>query len=291
MQMFWRSAGDVPFNFGPQLPGNDAVTYYSNEATMLTNFTLSFYNVTLDYSNGRYTLINQVLSNAGLADGLAGPTRLGHYNSHIIPNIQGHAFNDNSTDTVMAFLQQDLARLALGSAATITNLTGLTLSQSTESNRIAGRYPFWPTVILLALLFLHAVMTLAIFAWIVLFSSADHVHVVASDTDRAVSVLELGQLRLVSPLVLIAALFQPLRPKASRAELSVKTSVLDVFEEHSDEERLRMGLRPAPVDNCLVFEVWREECGNREQKMVEGDNDAQTPRANEGAEGERSSVD
>lgn len=267
MQFLWRSSGDGVYGYPPA--GNTAVNYYSNQASMLANCSLSFYNVTVDYINGNYTLVDETLSNAGLADGLAGPTRVGNYNSRLVANIEGHAFSDNSTETVMAFLQQDLARLALGSAAVITDLKSSTLSQSTQSTRIVGRYPFWPTVILLALLFLHAVLAVIVFALTALLSRASRVR--APGATKSVSMLELTQLRLTSPLALVAALFPPVRPKASRAELSTKTDVLNIFEEHPREQRVRVGLHPNTEDKGLIFRAWRRETGiGRQGKDEDG---------------------
>ncbi|CAL1710735.1 unnamed protein product [Somion occarium] len=101
MPFLWEAAGDTEFGHPPE--GNDAIDNYSNLATMVTNCTLYFYNVTLDYSNGSYVRVDEELTNVGLSDGLAASARLGHYASHLISNVQGHAFTDNSTDKVMAY--------------------------------------------------------------------------------------------------------------------------------------------------------------------------------------------
>lgn len=254
LQFLWESEGDIGFGEGPE--GNDAVNSYSNMATMLTNCTLSFYNVTLDYSNGNYSRVEEELTNTGLSDGLAGPTRLGHYATHLLSNVQGHAFSDNSTREVMAYLEQDLARLALASAAWITNLTTPTTMQATLSNAIVGRYPFWPVAIFIALLYSHAALALFVFLATALFTRTELVRV--RGERGAVSALELVQVRLTDPLAAVAARFPQQRPALSIAALSARTTAIDIFGERPGEERLRVGVHSDPVERSEVFGVWRK---------------------------------
>lgn len=262
MQFLWQSEGDTEFGTGAGAISG-AVTKFQNYATMLTNCTLEFYNVTIDYNNGKYLLVDKELSNTGLSDGLAGPTRLGHFASYLISNIEGHAFTDNSTDELMAFLEQDLARLSLGSAAFITNINSDTLMQSVLGSTIVGRYPFWPVFIFLALLYMHATLALVLFLQTAVTMQTECLSLSEGDgpTDsdkKQVSMLELAQMRLRGPLPLVAALFPPSRPDVSQAALSIETTELDLFCEKPTDERVRAGLQSDEANSSLRFRVFRK---------------------------------
>lgn len=232
MQFLWISEGDQPF--GISSTSSDAVGSYSRIATMIVNCTLQFYNVTVDYRNGSYSLVHEELSNVGLSDGLAMPSRLGHFSSNLISNIEGRVFTDTSTDSLMAFLQQDLARLSLGSAAVITNISADTLMQGTSNNVIVGRYPLWPVIIFVILIYMHAALGLILF-FVTAIPAQRDVHVLTTADERVcVSVLELTQM---------STLFPPYHAEASQiATLSVSTDELDMFDEKPDNERVVAGV-------------------------------------------------
>ncbi|KAK7689503.1 hypothetical protein QCA50_007295 [Cerrena zonata] len=241
MQFIWMAEGDQPYGVGT---GSDAVGSYSNVATMLANCTLSFYNVTVDYRNGSYSLLHEELSNVGLSDGLALPARLGHLNSNLISNIEGRVFTDNSMESVMAFLRQDFARLALGSAAVIANETTDTLLQGTLNNMIVGRYPLWPILIFVGLMYTHASLALILFLVTALPMRTRSLAVTTrrGDSSNRISVLQLTQMRLHGPLPLVSTLFPSSHAEADQATLSIKTDELDMFDEKSNEGRLVAGL-------------------------------------------------
>ncbi|KAI0273802.1 hypothetical protein BC834DRAFT_966272 [Gloeopeniophorella convolvens] len=262
LQLVWASDGAAPFTS----PNNtDIVSVFSNKAAMLANCSLSFYNVTLDYSNGTYALVDEELLDVALSDGLAVPTRLGHYLSHLIANVEGLAFTSASPDEVTAFLTQDLGRLALGSAANITNLRKNTLSLSTVQTASLGRYPFWPVVILLALLYTHALLALIIFLITFLFSRSVRIRVPppgGSGATVVASTLELVQLRLTSPVALVAALFPPAVGPAARASLAAQTDVISMFDDRPGVERLRVGIGSEDAgQGCAQFGVWQGHAG------------------------------
>ncbi|KAI0273801.1 hypothetical protein BC834DRAFT_1038352 [Gloeopeniophorella convolvens] len=264
LQLVWASDGDVPF----ASPNNtDIVRIFSNMATMLANCSLSFYNVTLDYSNGTYALADEELSNTGLSDGLAAPTRLGHFLSHLIANVEGLAFTSTAPDEVAAFLMQDVSRLALASAAGITSLRENTLSLSTVTTASLGRYPFWPVIVLLALLYAHTALALLIFLTTLLFSQADRIRVppygdsatTKKTKFRTASMLELAHLRLTSPAAVVAALFQPVGlSRPARANLAARTNALDIFDEKRGADRLRMGVDDDDAEDGMVFGIWQD---------------------------------
>lgn len=264
MQFLWEADGDTELGIGAGKVSG-AVTNFQNFATMLTNCTLNFYNVTVDYNNGKYFLVDEELSNVGLSDGLAAPTRIGHLASALISNIEGRAFGDNSTDSLMAFLEQDLSRLAIGSAAYITNVTSDTIMQSTLGTTVAGRYPFWPVFIFIILLYMHACLALFLFLQTALTMQTESLSLSPTEgygggNYRQVSMLELAQLRLRGPLPLIASLFPPQHPDVSAAALSIETSDLDMFRERPDDGRVRAGLySDDSATNSQRFRVFRPE--------------------------------
>ncbi|TFY71704.1 hypothetical protein EVG20_g1308 [Dentipellis fragilis] len=127
MQLAWELTGSESFNgasttINDTAPESDiAYTTTGPRAHILAHCSLAFYNVTIRYENGNYSRVAEELSNTGLSDGLAGPTRMALYASRLLDDVQGVAFSGAHTDRVMAYLNQDLARLALGSAAYLTD--------------------------------------------------------------------------------------------------------------------------------------------------------------------------
>lgn len=241
MQFLWTSEGDQAFGVGS---GNSAVGSYLNYATMLVNCTLQFYNVTVDYRNESYSLVKKELSNVGLSDGLALPSRLGHFTSNLLSNVEGRAFTDNSSDAVMAFIEQDFARLALGSAAVITNVSRDTLFQGSTKDIIVGRYPLWPVTIFVLLMYTHASLALVLFLITTMPIRREAIALTKDDrsTGQPVSILELAQMRLRGPLPLVFSSFPPQHTDADEVALSIETDELDMFDERPSDQRVVAGL-------------------------------------------------
>jgi hypothetical protein len=252
IQFIWQASGDTPLL--KTSPSNDAITSISNLAIMLANCTVNYYNATLYYENGTYSLHESVLTDPGVSDGLAGPLRLGYSNAQLLANVQGIALTANTTDEVIGFLNQDLGRIAIGSAAWITNLTLPTRNNTQLETHLLGRYRFAPAMLLIALLYAHAALALVIF-FLTIFTRTDSVRVPGQAT--SVSLLELVQLRLTSPLPMIADHFPTVHTDIDMAELSASTSALDLFGEREGEARLRVGLTQGTEAEC-VFGVWKE---------------------------------
>lgn len=259
MQFVWVNEADAVLDSTQAsdalLTPNEGIT-----ATMLTNCSLSFYNVTLDYYNGSYAVHTEILSNTGLSDGLAGPTRLGHFSERLITDIEGRVFSDNDSASVMALLSQDFARLALGSAAIITNVTVPTVStQNQIIQLILGRYPVWPVIIFLALLYAYSALALTILLVTTILARDTMIETpsIGRDDDEInhVSALELTQLRLTSPLPLVATLFSRSLPQAQRSTLSMRTDALDAFGEGPNDERLIIGFE-GPIK--AIETPWRQ---------------------------------
>lgn len=283
LQFLWQSDGGTLVN-----DANDATTPSGELATMLANCSLAFYNVTVSYSNGTYALLDEELCNTGLSDGFAGPTRLNHFSTTLISDISGHVFSDNTTDSVIAFLSQDFARLALGSAAVITNLKADTLTQSRLVQLIAGRYPFWPVVLFTASLYAHAALALGIFVWTAVGSRAYAVRVRGpvtgeddgtNRTETSVSALELVHLRLTDPLALVADML-PAHAEERAAPLSTQADALDMFAEGrgtTPGARVCVGLHGAKPGAAAAFGLWYRGTG-REGTAADTDEGTATPK-------------
>ncbi|KAA1474337.1 hypothetical protein DENSPDRAFT_840915 [Dentipellis sp. KUC8613] len=258
LELIWRNQGSESFDGASKTAADAAYTAFSSEAYMFANCTLLFYNVTLEYANGAYTRAAEVLADAGLADGLVGPTRLGLYGSRLLDNLEGIVFGGNSTAHVMAYLNQDLARLALGSAAYVTNLKGPTLAQSVLSRRILGRYPAWPAVLYVVVLWANAVFPLTVSLVAMLTRTR---RIVVAGERQSVTALELAKMRLTRPAALAAELFK-WKTDEDGAKASASGTVRGMFDEQRQgEDRVRIGLHER-TDGQTVFGVWSRRRGH-----------------------------
>ncbi|KAK7689469.1 hypothetical protein QCA50_007261 [Cerrena zonata] len=264
MQFLWKSESGASYGIGAG-EESGAVSSFDDFATMLANCTLSFYNVTTEYYNGTWKPLYEELSNTGLSDGLAGPTRLGHFSSHLISNIEGDVFFETEADLLMEKLEIELARLALASAAAITNVTTGTTMQSFVSRGVTGIYPLWPVVIFIALLYIYGAFAFVVFITIVISMQTDYLAFSRHDAStgnvygKQVTILELTQMRLRGTLPTVATLFPPYRPDVSRAALSVETNELDIFREKFDDARLRAGVHTDEDTGTLSFRIRRKQ--------------------------------
>ncbi|TFY81826.1 hypothetical protein EWM64_g2187 [Hericium alpestre] len=244
MQMLWevtpKRVSD-PSLSAPQDQGTYIGNGYYN--TLLTDCTFNFYNVTLSYRNGNYTIVDETLSNPGLADGLAAPTRTGVINQQLMVDIQGMVLAEGSRPQDMqAYLEQDLARLAIGAATVVTYTQPLTTDNAVVSTRLAGRYPFWPCVLFIALLLVNGVFPLALgIAATLTRTERIAVSMKEGSGRSSVAVLELTKVRLTELTAVAAKLFHAPEGEA-RVDLDMKESVADMFDETPDEERVLVGL-------------------------------------------------
>jgi hypothetical protein len=198
---------------------------------------------------------NEALIDTDLSFGISMPSLTNVYAMRLLNNIEGLARSSNSSDDVLALLQQELSRLALGSSASVIGTSAATTSQWTNHQLLLGRYPMAPALAVVIILYLYslAALLLSIGATI---TSVRTTHVAAQGR-QAVSTLELAQRRLTDPAVVISALF-PAEDKETRAANSVSTATLDVFRERSgvQNERLRVGFRRSVSQS--EFGLWRD---------------------------------
>jgi hypothetical protein len=227
----------------------------SNVATLLANCTIGFYNVSVAYQDGAYSLENETLTNTNMSFGLAIPSITNVYAMRLLNNVEGIARSSNSSDQVLALLQQELGRLALAASYSVVNIPANTTSQWNTRQLLLGRYPMAPALALVGILYLYSLFALLL-ALDATFTSVRNMHVAARGR-RAVSTLELAQRRLTDPAAVVSALF-PAEDTETRAANSVSTATPDMFQERTGErsERLRVGFRISA--NESEFGLWKE---------------------------------
>lgn len=125
----------------------------------------------------------------------------------------------------MVYLNQDLARISIGSAAWITNLTTPTRGQARYQSQIIGQYEVAPVILLTLILLLHTAIALFIFVATALFARSDRLQL---PDGESVFTLELVQMRLT---------------ESDRAYLTRSTTALNLFGEGQNDAHLRFGLR------------------------------------------------
>ncbi|KAG9119094.1 hypothetical protein FRC07_006064 [Ceratobasidium sp. 392] len=127
-------------------------------------------------------------------------------------NIKSRAMLAKSVEEVMAALNQELARLALGYVSTAFVFVPATEVEVFKPTTL-GRYPVAPLLTFVGLLFLCGLVALGIFVTSLSLAS-DAIYVPLSlqneqtSAQGEISVLELARQRLLSPLPLVAQLFE-----------------------------------------------------------------------------------
>lgn len=150
----------------------------------------------------------------------------------------------------MALLTQEMTMMAAASAGIIANVTAPPLRQYID--RTLGRYPIYPVISLITLLYINSAFALAI---CILTATSRASRTKVSGTTGNISVLELARLHLTSPLSLIADLCRLLDADGERA--SIETMNGDIFDDKLDKRRIRVGLQDNE-NGKAVFRMWIE---------------------------------
>ncbi|KAG9078997.1 hypothetical protein FS749_008937 [Ceratobasidium sp. UAMH 11750] len=239
--------------------------------TVFASCSIEVFNVTLLYDGtaGSKAWVldpgETVLSEPRFATALIAPYSWQMVTDRLTTGIRARAVTARTADEVMASLNQELGRLALGfvsgsfvfaPAADVQILTPT----------ILGRYPLAPLLAFTGLLALYGLIALVVFAMSTNATSS-LVHVPSElrgkPQDKAVLELKLAQMRLLNPLPVVAQYFgqhQTSMPGADDPDArSVKTSALDLFPEaetrEGNETRLRLGLEGGSLRPR--YGVWR----------------------------------
>ncbi|KAA1476755.1 hypothetical protein DENSPDRAFT_933242 [Dentipellis sp. KUC8613] len=272
LQLLWQLDGDeTAVGYGTlngsqpaaSAPGVPYATLGSR-AQILARCSLAFFDVTVRSAAGALSAARAAPLVPGVADGFAGPTRMGLYAARLLDDVQAAAFAGRGA--VMQALGEDLARLALGSAAGLASTRGPVLDQRVEGARVVGRYPVWPTGLLVLLLWVNALVPLGVAGWAVV------VGVRARRGEGEREVVELARLRLMRPAALVAELVGRDEDGGERrARAGMCVDVKEMFDEHRGEEGLRVGLDER--EGRTVFGVWRRRRrrGGLDEKELEED--------------------
>jgi hypothetical protein len=192
---------------------------------------------------------------------------------HLAINIKSRAMSANSSQQVMAALNQELSRLALGyvSGAFIFDSAS---DVHTTIPTLLGRYPLVPLLVFVLLLFIYGLIGVVIFATSFNMRS-DEVLVPpelrrlaqsTEETDQLIPSLELVRLRLTSPLPILAQFFSDpvINLKLAGPEDPDARSILDnvtkMFDETGSaryqERRLKFGLERTELRPR--FGIWKD---------------------------------
>ncbi|KAG8718955.1 hypothetical protein FRC09_011834 [Ceratobasidium sp. 395] len=274
LQLRWSSQVDGPVNI-PNLAAYGGLTPLID---MYAKCNLTFYNITVAYDGrapgGKFWSVvpgSEQLSTEAFASTLAGPFAWQLIMDTLTVNIKSRAMLSNTTKQVMAALNQELSRLALGFVSDsfiFIDASDLQIFQPT----LLGQYPIFPLLAFVILLFIYGLIALAVFT-MSFGLKTDTILVppslqynASSDANSEVPVLEVAQLRLLSPLPLVAQIFeQPLNhsdaPSPGDADAkSVAATETKLFNEEryfdTTEPRLRLGLEDTELRPR--FGVWKQ---------------------------------
>ncbi|KAG8684709.1 hypothetical protein FRC09_015218, partial [Ceratobasidium sp. 395] len=269
LQLRWSSQINGPVD----LPNSAAYGGLTPLIDIYAKCNLTFYNLTVAYdgraSDGKFWSVvpgSKQLSTEAFASTLAGPFSWQLIMDTLTANIKSRATLSNTNEQVMAALNQELSRLALGFVSDsfiFTDASDVQIFRPT----ILGQYPLFPLLSFVALLFIYGLIALVVF--ITSFGlKTDTILVPPSLRDNAsrnngeVPVLEVAQLRLLSPLPLVAQVFSEpphasTQPNPRRADAkSVAIDEMELFDERK-YGRLRLGLE----DDALRprYGVWERK--------------------------------
>lgn len=132
------------------------------------------------------------------------------------------------------------------------------MSQSELVSRIVGRYPFWPVIIILILLFLYA--GFALFLCVVTaFAPTEIIQVIGKEVP--VAALDLAVLGLTDHVAIAAELFSE-KDGEKRAECTMQTDAMEMHREDR-EPLLRLGLHRHGKGGETIFGFEGDDGGER----------------------------
>ncbi|KAG8780371.1 hypothetical protein FRC12_023121 [Ceratobasidium sp. 428] len=254
---------------------NDAVNGWpASTLTLLASCSIEIFNVTLQY-DGTTGANNWALDTAGsvpsserFATILISPYSWQMISDRLTINIRARATVARNVQDVMAALNQELARLALGYVSGSFVFVPATDVQILTPT-IVGRYLLAPLLTFTGLLALYGLIALLVFAMSSI-TTTGSIHVPSElrgkPKDKDVPELKLAQLRLLNPLPIVAQQFGEYRsPTPNFASdpdgRSAKTSAMDLFSETElggmEVKRLRLGLERGSVRPR--YGVWKNE--------------------------------
>ncbi|KAG9120197.1 hypothetical protein FRC07_004398 [Ceratobasidium sp. 392] len=274
IQLRWSSQINGPV----EIPNSVAYGNYTPLIDIYAKCNLSFYNLTVAYDgrapNGKYWGVvpgSKELSTEAFASTLAGPFSWQLIMDTLTANIKSRAMLSNTDEQVTAALNQETSRLALGFVSDsfiFTDASDVQIYQPT----ILGKYPIVPLLAFVTLLFIYGLIALAVFVMsfglrtdVISIPPSLRDNVSCHDGIREVPALEVAQLRLLSPLPLVAQTFERLPRPSSRPghrdadARSAATDEIELFDESGPlvETRLRLGLEDTEIRPR--YGVWEQK--------------------------------
>lgn len=250
-------------------PGAINVTYLAIDAypetTLYANCSVSYLDAVVgwDGAKGSWSLLNTTLASRQLTATLWLPVVWQFATEQLASSLMNVA-RTQPREEVMAVLNQQLARFAVGSAAGFLE-PAAAINASRLVQTMLGRYPVVPILALLALLSLYALLALAIF----LSSLWETDETIVAPSHDAFSegvhvgepsALLLAQRGLVTPTPLVGAAFprdEGLDPKRSVAAWAMSSAQ----DGNDREDRLTIGVK----DEGFGMVSWRRCWLNAEQ--------------------------
>ncbi|KAH7333764.1 hypothetical protein B0J17DRAFT_709350 [Rhizoctonia solani] len=192
----------------------------------------------------------------------------------IATNFKSRALTSNTTEAVMAALNQEVSHLSL---AMVSGVFYFTPTENVQISKptILGRYPLAPLLTFVLLLFAYGLMALITFLMTFRMRSGtvlvprelQNLKSTSQEKTEHVATLEFAQFRLTSPIPTLiqsstqsTAPPQPPGPDDPDAR-SVSQSIVDMFREHEvsgcPADRLRFGLENTTLRPR--FGVWRDQ--------------------------------
>ncbi|KAG9095935.1 hypothetical protein FRC06_009229 [Ceratobasidium sp. 370] len=254
-------------------------------STILSQCELEFVRVRYGYS-----LQNQFVAydieglggdpdSASLAGILWAPLIWQHLTQQFVSNMHQACSVQLSDDSILANLEQELTRLAIGSAAGVFVRTTNSVSDaSVIQQELVGRYPRTPVFVFAGLLYAYAALAILLFLSTMACTSdvievgvQGKERVEAEKTERQYTALELAHRSLVDPVALIAEqhVWAPHISPSTASAMSVKMRTAEMFGVgqatgegkeggSSAPERLVVGLGGPYTDTGNPrFGVWR----------------------------------
>ncbi|KAG8735948.1 hypothetical protein FRC10_009965 [Ceratobasidium sp. 414] len=269
LQLRWSSQTDgaiIPPNAAIDTDPIPGITVYATCSIEVLNATITYDGTAGDKL---WTLVPEetVLSENRFATALIAPYSWQLVTDRLATNIQARAMISKTVEEVMSLLNQELARLALGFVSGSFLFVPATDVQIVTPT-ILGRYPLAPLLSFVALLMIYGLIALVIFV-MTMNATSGSIHIPAKLRDKlkdkTIPELELAQMRLTTPLPVVAQLFAEYKfvtPGASDPDArSAKASAVDLFSEYDAgrtiEARLRIGLEGG--SERPRYGVWKDE--------------------------------
>ncbi|CAE6368052.1 unnamed protein product [Rhizoctonia solani] len=279
VQLSWNLGGgirdlDRPNQAVIMMPFNLPVRLYATCDLAVYNLTVAYKGSALNGKQWSLVRGSDVLSSPYFSDAILAAYAWNSISDHAAINIKSRAMTTNSVEEVMAGLNQEMSRLALGMTSGMFYFSPAS-DVSIFKPVLLGRYYLAPLFTFVLLLFIYGFMALVILVtsfnmrsgMIIVPPSLQNTQSSGQEKDKRIPVLELVRLRLSSPIPMILQFFaRPItssqQPGANDPDArSVSRTITELFPEADTsihtENRLRLG-----VEDVVIrprFGIWSDQ--------------------------------